>query len=139
MTTTNDTGTNDIDVLLSAWADAERRGDTSATDQLLTDDFAGIGPVGFVLPKQAWLQRHTSGTLHYDELTLDEVSTRIHGSAAVTTARWNARGTAQGHAIPEASRSTLVSVRTESGWRLAGIHFSFIAGTPGAPGGPALS
>ena len=133
------TTTNDIDVLLTAWADAERRGDASATDQLITDDFVGIGPVGFVLPKQAWLQRHISGTLHYDELALDEVSTRTYGAAAVTTARWNAKGTANGHPIPEASRATLVSVRTEAGWRLAGIHFSFIAGTPGAPGGPAPS
>ena len=138
-TTSNDTTTNDIDDLLTAWADAERRCDAVATDRLVTDDFVGIGPVGFMLPKDAWLQRHTSGTLHYDELSLDDVSTRIYDAAAVTTARWNAKGTANGHPIPEASRATLAAVRTETGWRLAGIHFSFIAGTPGAPGGPAPS
>jgi len=137
MTTT--TTTHDIDVLLMAWADAERRCDAAATDTLLTDDFVGIGPVGFMLPKQAWLQRHTSGTLHYDELGLDEVTTRVYSDSAITVARWNARGTAQGHPLPEASRASLMSVRTDAGWRIAGIHFSFIAGTPGAPGGPPSS
>jgi ketosteroid isomerase-like protein len=126
----------DIDTLLTAWADAERAGDAATTDRLLTDDFIGIGPVGFQLPKQAWLQRQTDGDLRYDELTLDEVTTRKHGSCAITTARWNARGTARGHPIPEASRVTLVGVESGGGWQLASIHFSFIAGTPGSPGGP---
>ena len=100
----------DIDTLLTAWIDAERTGDATTTEKLLTDDFVGIGPVGFQLPKQAWLQRQTGGELHYDELTLDEISTRRHGGCAITTARWNARGTARGHALPEATRLTLVAV-----------------------------
>jgi len=103
------------------------------------DDFVGVGPVGFQLSKQAWLQRQTGGDLHYDQLDLDEVATREYGDCAVTVGRWNARGTAQGHPIPQASRVTLVSVKDGDEWRIAGIHFSFIAGTPGAPGIPAPS
>lgn len=125
---------NDFDTFLSAWADAERDGNAAATDRLLTDDFIGIGPVGFVLPKQAWLQRMTRGDLHYDSLELAELATRRYGSCAVTTARWNAKGMAQGHPLPETTRATLVSVNSDGEWRLGGIHFSFIAGTPGAPG-----
>jgi ketosteroid isomerase-like protein len=120
--------------LLSTWADAERAGDTETTDRLLTADFIGIGPVGFQLSKSAWLQRQTDGDLHYDELDLDEVATREYGDCAVTTARWNARGTARGHPIPEATRVTLIAVDDDGDWRLAGIHFSFIAGAPGSPG-----
>jgi ketosteroid isomerase-like protein len=123
---------NDLDTLLAAWVNAERAGDTQATDRLLTDDFVGIGPLGFVLPKAAWLQRQ----MHYDDLGLDDVNTRRHGDCAITTARWNAKGTAQGHPIPEAVRVTLVSVDDQGDWRLAGVHYSFIAGTPGAPGPP---
>lgn len=134
--TTTPNAQHDIEALLAAWCDAERSCDAAATDALLTDDFVGIGPVGFMLPKQVWLQRQTSGTLHYDELGLDDVTTRMYNHSAVSTARWNARGTAMGRPVPEASRATLVSVDTEAGWRIAGIHFSFIAGTPGAPGGP---
>jgi ketosteroid isomerase-like protein len=125
---------NDLAVFLTTWADAERAGDAATTERLLTDDFIGIGPVGFQLPKAAWLQRQIGGDLHYDELSLDEVTTRQYGDCAVTTARWNARGTAQGHPIPETTRITLITVEDGGDWRLAGIHFSFIAGTPGAPG-----
>jgi ketosteroid isomerase-like protein len=127
---------NDLDTFLTTWADAERIGDAATTERLLTDDFVGIGPVGFQLPKRAWLQRQTSADLHYDELRLDEIATRYYGDCAVTTARWNARGTAQGHPIPEATRITLITVKDHGDWRLAGIHFSFIAETPGAPDGP---
>ena len=50
---------------------------------------------------QAWLQRQSSGDLHYDEPSLDEVATRHYGDCAVTTARWKTRGTAQGTQSPK--------------------------------------
>jgi ketosteroid isomerase-like protein len=129
----------DIDKFLDTWAAAERDGDAATTNRLLTDDFVGIGPVGFELPKAAWLQRQTGGDLHYDHLSLEEVQTRDYGSSAITTARWNAKGSARGNPIPEATRVTLVTVDDHGERRLAGLHFSFIAGTPGAPGGPGKS
>ena len=122
---------SDLTTFLTTWADAERDGDAATTDRLLTDDFIGIGPVGFQLPKQAWLHRQTGGELHYDALSLDEVTTREYGDCAITTARWNARGTAQGHPIPETTRATLVTVKDAGEWRLATIHFSFIADPSG--------
>jgi hypothetical protein len=130
---------HDPATLLKTWAEAERTLDATTTEALLTDDFIGIGPVGFELDKQAWLQRQTGGQLHYEELSVDEVGTREYRNCAVTTARWNARGSAHGHPIPEATRITLLAVHDDDGddndeWRLAGIHFSFIAGTPGSPG-----
>jgi hypothetical protein len=50
-----------IDSFLDEWTSAERAGDTSALAALLTDDFTGVGPLGFVLPKAAWLARHQQG------------------------------------------------------------------------------
>ena len=125
---------SDLTTFLTAWADAERDGDAATTERLLTDDFIGIGPVGVQLPKQAWLQRQTGGELHYDALDLDEITTRQYGDCAITTARWNARGTAQGHPIPETTRATLVTVKDGGEWRIATIHFSFIAAASGSPG-----
>jgi ketosteroid isomerase-like protein len=128
-----------IDTFLERWTSAERAGDTAALDALLTDDFVGVGPLGFTLPKQAWLARYTSGGLSYETFALDELQTRVHGDAAVVTARQNQRGKAQGHPIPEAARATLALVNERGTWRLAGVHLSFIAGTPGSPpipGGP---
>src|SRR5215207_2106083 len=110
---------SDLSDFLATWAAAERDADAATTDRLLTDDFIGIGPVGFQLPKQAWLHRQTGGGLRYDSLSLDEVTTREYAGWAITTARWNARGTAQGHPIPETTRVTLVTVKVAGEWRLA--------------------
>lgn len=127
---------HDLDEFLDAWLAAERLCDADTTEGLLTDDFVGIGPVDFQLPKSAWLQRLESGDLRYDRLDLSEVTTRTYGSCAVTTARCNATGAAQGHPLPEATRITLVTIQDSGEWRLANVQHSFIAGTPGAPGAP---
>lgn len=124
---------NEIDTFLSEWSDAERNGDGSALESLLTDDFLGVGPLGFVLPKSIWVQRFDQFGLHYESFDLDELQTRVHGDAAAVTARQTARGTAGGQPVPEAMRATLTLVVEGGSWRLAGIHMSFIAGTPGAP------
>ena len=122
-----------IDAFLGQWSAAEQAADTGRLETLLTDDFAGVGPLGFILPRQAWLTRHRSGDLRYDSFGLAEVQTRVYGQAAVVTARNDTRGSYQGHPVPEATRATLVLVGGAGNWRLAAVHLSFIAGTPGAP------
>jgi ketosteroid isomerase-like protein len=125
--------TDSIDSFLSGWANAERTGDADALDALLTPEFYGVGPLGFILPKPAWLARHQSGDFKYDSFDLDEIQTHTHNDVAVVTVRNNTKGAYQGHPIPEAVRATLVLVKDREGWRLAAIHMSFIAGTAGAP------
>jgi ketosteroid isomerase-like protein len=129
--------TDSIQAFLDQWSAAEQAGDTQRLDGLLTDDFAGIGPLGFTLSKQAWLDRHRSCDLRYDRFNLAEVQTRVYGPTAIVTSRNNTGGRYQGHPIPEATRATLVLVSADAKWRLAAIHMSFIAGTPGAPPLPA--
>jgi ketosteroid isomerase-like protein len=124
---------DDITTFLETWTGAERAGDATALDGLLTDDFVGVGPFGFMLPKPAWLARHQTGDLKYETFELDELNARRHGDAALLTARHTAQGAYQGHPIPEAVRASLALVHDSGAWQLAGIHFSFIAGTPGAP------
>jgi ketosteroid isomerase-like protein len=125
----------DVPATLAAWADAERRGDPDAVAALLTDDFVGIGPLGFALPKAAWAGRLAGGDLHYDAFALEDVAVRRHGDAALVTATHTARGDFAGTPLPEALRASLALVREgeDGGWLLAGLHLSFIAGTPGAP------
>ena len=123
----------DVDRFLLEWSNAERNGDGTALDALLTDDFLGVGPLGFVLPKSIWVQRFDQFGLAYETFDLDELQTRVHGDAALVTARQTARGTAGGQPVPEAVRATLTLVVEGGSWQLAGIHMSFIAGTPGAP------
>jgi len=124
--------TDTIESFLAEWAAAELAGDTDLLDVLLTDDFMGIGPLGFSLSKPQWLDRHHHG-LAYDAFDLDETQVRSYGDAAIATARDTQRGTAFGHPIPEALRATHVLIRDGQRWRLASVQMSFIAGTRGAP------
>jgi ketosteroid isomerase-like protein len=128
----------EIDEFLTDWIDAERSGDIGSLERLLADDFLGVGPLGFVLPKGAWLARFAGG-LAYESLELQEIQSRLHRDAAVITARQVGPGTLQGSPLPfEAVRATLTAVRSGERWLMAGIHMSFIAGTPGAPAVPSM-
>lgn len=119
--------------LLSAWTHAELTGDTDRLDRLLTTDFHAIGPLGFILPRDAWIDRHQSGELTYQTFDLLEQQTRQFDDITVITARNATIGTYRGQPIPEAMRVTLIATSNATGWRLAHAHMSFIAGTAGAP------
>jgi ketosteroid isomerase-like protein len=124
---------NDVETALSRWTAAEAAGDSAALQTLLADDFTAVGPLGFTLTKQDWLDRHAPGQLTYETFDLDELQVRVYDDAAVAIARQSAQGTHQGQPVPSALRITLVLTRADDRWRLAVAHMSFIAGTPGAP------
>ena len=128
--------TEPIDSFLFEWTSAERAGDNGKLENLLTDDFYGVGPLGFVLPKEAWLARHRQG-LTYETFDLEQIQIHLYTEVALVTAQNNTRGSYQGQPIPEAVRATLAIVNRSGHWRLAAIHMSFIAGTPGSPPLPA--
>jgi ketosteroid isomerase-like protein len=123
----------DIQAFLSQWSQAERTGNREALATMLTDDFLGVGPLGFVLPKQAWLDRYDEQRLKYERFDLEETQVHEYGDAAIVTTRLNQAGTAMGHPTPTAARATLMVVDRDDGKQLAGISLTFIAGTPGAP------
>jgi ketosteroid isomerase-like protein len=112
------------------WAAAEVRGDKTALDTMLTDDFVGVGPRGFVLTKSEWLDRHTSGDLKYDALNVDEIEVHPYGDAALVTSRQLQKGNYQSHDIQGQFRATQLLVRDGDRWRLASLHLSPIAGPP---------
>jgi ketosteroid isomerase-like protein len=127
---------SEITTFLSTWASAERTRDIAFLEAKLTDDFVGVGPLGFELPKDAWLARHQGDNLRYQSFEVDEVHVRTHGPVAIVTARQTAVGTFQGHPLPEVLKDTLLLSRERGTWQLAGIDMSFVAGTRGAPPGP---
>jgi ketosteroid isomerase-like protein len=125
--------TTDIDQLLTTWAEAERAGDATTLEGLLTDDFVGIGPVGFVLDMDAWLVRFDQG-LQYEQLDLDEVSTRRHGDAAIVVAHQHAIGSHAGNPTPPDTRVSFTIVPDDDhGVRIASMQYSFIGPPRGAP------
>ncbi|MQA85635.1 MAG: DUF4440 domain-containing protein [Streptosporangiales bacterium] len=109
-----------IAAFLSEWAAAELNEDTAFLEGCL------------MLSKQDWLARYAGG-LKYEAFELEDVRVRRYGDAAVVVALLQQKGTHQGNPIPTSTRASLVLVNGPGTWRLAGIQFSFVAGTPGAP------
>jgi ketosteroid isomerase-like protein len=116
------------------WAAAELRGDTSFLGEILADDFVGVGPRGFMLTKDQWLSRHDTGSLRYESFGLDEVQVRLFGDAAIIVCRQSARGVYDGEngrfELDDQFRATLVFVRQDGRWQLAGLQLSPILGRP---------
>ena len=52
--------------LADAWATAELHSDTAFLEKCLSENFVGVGPLGFLLTKQEWLARHQSGDMKYE-------------------------------------------------------------------------
>ena len=121
---------NEIEKLGQEWAAAELRGDVSALNSLLTDDFIGIGPLGFLLSKQEWLARHQSGDLTYDAVDLDEVTVRVYDQAAILIGRQVQKAAYRGNRVDAELRTTLVFVHQHGQWQLAGLHFSPLGQPP---------
>ena len=117
--------------LADAWANAELRGDTRLLERLLTDDYIGIGPLGFLLTKQEWLARHEAGDLKYQSFSLEEVNVRVfNNDAAVLTARQAQQATYRGNNIPGQFRITLVFVHQQGQWQLVNLQLSSIGQPP---------
>jgi ketosteroid isomerase-like protein len=120
--------TKELREVVEDWAAAEQRGDAASLEGALAEDFIGIGPRGFMLTKDQWLERHESGKLRYRSLGLDEVQVRLYGDAAVVTGRQSAEGKYEDFDLRDQFRATLVFVKQRERWMLAGLHLSPIAG-----------
>ena len=126
--------TQNVTTLGEDWAAAELRGDTAFLAEILADDFVGVGPRGFTLTREHWLSRHGTGSLRYEAFGLDEVQTRLFGDAAITVCRQSARGVYEDENgrfdLDDQFRATLVFVKQDESWQLAGLQLSPILGRP---------
>lgn len=105
-----------LEGLLEAWSAAEARGDVTALEALLDPDFLGDGPVGVVVDKRRWLDRHRAGELGVAWICLDV--RLVHGAAIATG--WLRSGL-------ECRPSTIVAVRSGRGWAIVNVQ----VGDPG--------
>jgi hypothetical protein len=112
------------------WTEAEIEADVAALGALATDDFALVGPAGFVLDKQQWLERYRQRDLLTRSLRLEDTMTRVWGNAAVTIGRHVQQAEYRGHAANGEFRATHIAISDGSRWRFAGMHLSPIGGPP---------
>jgi ketosteroid isomerase-like protein len=109
------------------FAEAQQQGDAAALESLLADDFRLVGPLGFVLDKQVWLEQYRAGALVMRSVQWDEVDVRDYGDAAIAIGRQIQQAAYQGRPADGRFRVTQLAVRGDGGWVLAGLHFSSIA------------
>ncbi len=119
------------------WTQAEVDGDTATLDVLAVNDFTLVGPAGFVLSKRQWLERYRDGDLRTRTLHFEQAATRVYGDTAVTIGSQTQAADYRDRPVNGEFRVTRVAVRDASGWRLAGLHLSPIAGPPPDAGRPA--
>jgi hypothetical protein len=113
----SDVTEKEIADLLDRWSAAELSGDPTAIGPFLDDDYVGIGPFGFTLTKVEWLQRHESGDLGYTAFALVDT-------------------TYQGDPVPGGKlRFSLVVVKSDGEWAVAGFQMSPMGPPPGRPPG----
>jgi ketosteroid isomerase-like protein len=106
------------------WADAEQRGDSAALDTLMTDDFVAVGPRGFVLNRQQWLDRYRSGALKIEAFSWEDVSVREYGTAAIALGIVAQFASYQGQDASGRFRVTQIAVQKAGRWLCAGVQYS---------------
>ena len=113
--------------LQQRWAEAELRGDAPALDALLADDFAGIGPLGFVLDREQYLGTRRAGELRMEEFAWEQGGVRHYGPVAVAVGIVTQKATYRGQPQPVATgrfRVTQIAVQQGGRWLIAGLQFS---------------
>jgi hypothetical protein len=115
------------------WAAAEVAGDVAALAAIAHEDFRLVGPAGFVLDRERWLDRHRSGDLVTRSLRVDDdAADRVFAQTAVAVGRAAQEAEYRGQPASGEFRLTRVAVHDGGGRRLAALHLSAIAAP--APG-----
>jgi hypothetical protein len=113
------------------WVEAEQRGDVATLDAITAPDFTLVGPLGFVLNKQQWLDRYRTGALVTRSLIWDGIEVRDYGEAAVAVGCHTQQATYRDHPADGRFRVTHIAVRDGGDrWLLAGLHLSPIGAPP---------
>jgi ketosteroid isomerase-like protein len=120
----------DIETAIRRLTRAELDGDVSTLDTLTTSDFTLVGPLGFLLAKDEWLDRYRSGALRTESLTWRPDSVRRHDDTALAIGTQVQRARYRGHPVDAQLRATHVLLRFDTGWRVAGMHLSPVGEPP---------
>lgn len=120
------------------WAAAEVAKDIDTLAMITHPDFRLVGPLGFVLGRDAWLQRYEPGQLDTEQLDWEDVAITMFGDSAVAIGRQRQRATYGGRRSDGDFRVTHIFAQEPAaahGWLIAGMHLSPIT-QPGPPSTP---
>lgn len=122
---------SEIKEIGARWAAAELAGDTAVLEELAMPDFRLVGPFGFILNRDQWLERYRSGKLVNTAFAWEEVEVRDFGPTAVAIGTQVQQTTFDGHPNDGSFRVSHVFIRDGERWMLAHVQISL-----GQPPGP---
>jgi len=115
------TATTELLDLVRRWAAAEQDNDPGRLDEVLAEDFHGVGPAGFVLDRPQWLARLGNG-LENRSFAVEDAQVRDYGTAAVVVGVLAQETSFQGRDNSGRFRVTVVAVRPADRWLLANVQ-----------------
>lgn len=120
-------GRHQIERLEEAWRNAILRGNISAMDGLLADDYMAITPTGILQSKEQALATLRSGAMKFTSLEVSDRKIRLYGTTALVTSRAEVKGTGPEGDMSGAYRYTRVYVRDPRGvWKIVSFEASRI-------------
>lgn len=123
--------TDEILELGRRWSRVEVDGDARTLDEIGARGVHLVGPAGFVLDRDQWLERYgTDRALYISELCWEDVDVRSYGDTAVAIGAQTQRGSYAGNPVDGRFRVTQVAVREDGDWKIASLHYSPIGGPP---------
>lgn len=124
--------TAEIHELGTRWVAAEIAGDTDTLATMITDDFRLVGPYGFVLDRDQWLNRYRTGDFVTQTMTWHDVDIRQYGDTVVTIGTQTQEAAYQGNQNDGDFRISHVFVRRDDRWVMASAQLSLTT-LPGPP------
>jgi hypothetical protein len=114
--------TDDVRAVQDRFDRAELAGDRETLRELIADDFLSIGPRGFLLDKDQWIDRHEQ--FRYQQLETGEVDVRRYGDTAIVRNVQRNRAIYRDQQVAVDTRVSQVWIRRDAGWHLVALQFS---------------
>jgi len=120
----------EIDQLEDAWRTAMLKGNRTALESLLADDYTAITAKGAIQTKDQALDNLKSGALELTSLSISDRKVRIYGTTAVVTSLAELTGSRNDQELTGRYRYTRVYVRNPQGqWKIVSFEASRIQET----------
>ncbi len=110
--------------LSERWAEAERKMDSNALENIIDGDFSLIGPRGFVLNREQWLNRYKTGDLKNEGFEWKVEDIKDYGCMAVVQGVQTQKTSYRGQDSSGSFRVSLVAVMDGERGHIAHIQLS---------------
>ena len=116
---------HEIDRLEEKWRNAILKGDTTAMEGLLAEDYMAITASGTLQTKAQTLDNLRNGKTHFTQLDISDRKVRFYGTTALVTSYADVQGTTGEGPLQGSFRYTRVYVKDPAGaWKIVNFEAS---------------